>query len=132
VRKKFITNYYKGLFGKPGSNNFSMIESFTSDIIQVSQLERRLRRQFFKWSIIKLEDLTGSRPSSTKFIFWELIKDNLMPLFSEFHKGNIFLFCLNFGIITLLPMQKEATQIQQFRPIFVLKYELQNFYKSDG
>ena len=30
--KKLITNYYKGLFGDPVSNNFSMLESFTSDI----------------------------------------------------------------------------------------------------
>ena len=31
--KKFITNYYKGLFREPDSNNFSMIESFRSDIL---------------------------------------------------------------------------------------------------
>jgi hypothetical protein len=36
---KFITNYYKGLFGELDSNNFSMIESFTSDILRVPKLE---------------------------------------------------------------------------------------------
>jgi hypothetical protein len=27
--KKFITNYYKGLFGEPAGNHFSMVESTT-------------------------------------------------------------------------------------------------------
>jgi hypothetical protein len=53
-------------------------------------------------------------PAEFYQVFWELIKDDLMPLFLEFHKGNLSLFSLNFGIITLLCKQKDATQIQQF------------------
>jgi hypothetical protein len=59
--------------------------------------------------------------------FWELIKDDLMPM--EFHHSNFSLFSLNFDIITLLPKQKEATQIQQFRPIYVLNVSFKNFTK---
>jgi hypothetical protein len=43
--------------------------------------------------------------------FWEIIKGELMALFHEFHKGDLPLFSLNFGIITLLPKEKEAKQI---------------------
>lgn len=52
-----------------------------------------------------------------------------MALFSEFHKGDLPLFSLNFGIITLLPKQKEATQIQQFRPICLLNVSFKIFTK---
>jgi len=55
--KKFITNYYKGLFGVPAGNHFFLVESTTHDISQVSQhenevstadlLEKKLNRQFF-------------------------------------------------------------------------------------
>ena len=36
--KKFITNYYKGLFRKPAGSKFSLVESVTSDIPQASQI----------------------------------------------------------------------------------------------
>jgi hypothetical protein len=36
--KKFITNYYKGLFGERDSNN----------------LEKKVKESIFRWSIIKL------------------------------------------------------------------------------
>lgn len=61
--------------------------------------------------------------------FWGLIKVDLMAIFSEFHKGNLPLFSLNFGIIMLLPKQKEATQIQQFRPICLLNVSFKVFMK---
>jgi hypothetical protein len=52
--------------------------------------------------------------------FWEIIKHDLMALFKEFHNGTLNLYSLNFGIITLLPKQKEVTHIKQFRPICLL------------
>jgi hypothetical protein len=49
--------------------------------------------------------------------FWEVIKYDLVTLFKEFHDDTLPLFHLNYGIITLLPKQKESTNIKQFRPI---------------
>lgn len=40
--KKFISNYYKGLFGELVSNIFSMIEMIMNGIPQVSQLENKV------------------------------------------------------------------------------------------
>ena len=34
--KAYITNYYKGLFGQPEDNNFSLVESQNQDMPQVS------------------------------------------------------------------------------------------------
>jgi hypothetical protein len=35
--------------------------------------------------------------------FWTLIKDELMALFDDFHKGDLPLYSLNFRTITLMP-----------------------------
>jgi hypothetical protein len=42
---------------------------------------------------------------------------------------NCSLFSLNFGIITLLPKQKEATHIKQFCPICLLNVSFKIFTK---
>ena len=52
--------------------------------------------------------------------FWDTIKVDIMALFSEFHKGDLPLYSLNFGTIFLLPKCKEAIKIQQYRPICLL------------
>ena len=53
-------------------------------------------------------------------VFWEIIKENLMALFKDFHEERLPLYSLNFGVITLLPKTVEVKQIQQYRPICVL------------
>jgi hypothetical protein len=40
-----------------------------------------------------------------------------MAMFRDFHTGDLPLFSLNFGIITLLPKEKEVKKIQQYQPI---------------
>jgi hypothetical protein len=60
---------------------------------------------------------------------WEVIKGVLMALFKDFHEGKLPLFSLNFGIITLLLKQKEATHIRQFRPICLLNVSFKIFIK---
>ena len=53
-------------------------------------------------------------------VFWEIIKEDLMALFKDFHEERLPLDSLNFGVITLLPKTVEAKLIQQYRPICVL------------
>jgi hypothetical protein len=55
---------------------------------------------------------------------------DLMALFKEFHNETLNLFSLNFGIITVLPKQKEATHIKQFRPICLLNVSFKIFSKA--
>jgi hypothetical protein len=43
---------------------------------------------------------------------WDIIKDDLMVMFVEFHKGNLSLYSLNFGAIILLPKCRKATHIK--------------------
>jgi hypothetical protein len=59
--------------------------------------------------------------------FWELIKDDLMALFHDFYKGDLPLYSLNFVTIILLPKCKEASTIQQYRPICLLNVSIKIF-----
>jgi hypothetical protein len=62
-------------------------------------------------------------------VFWSLIKDDLMAMFRDFHAGDLPLFCLNFGIITLITKEKEVRRIQQYRPICMLNVSFKIFTK---
>jgi hypothetical protein len=73
----------------------------------------------------------GPDNSPVKFYqdFWELIKDYLMPLFTEFHNGILLLYSLSFGTIILLPKCTDAMRIQQYRPICLLNVSFKIFTK---
>jgi hypothetical protein len=115
--KSYITNYYKKLFGALEENNFSLVEDYRDDIPQVSREENDILASIFteqevKAAIFQMEHNKAPGPDGfpAEFyqVFWEIIKRDLMALFHEFHKGDLPLFSLNFGIITLLPKEKEA------------------------
>ena len=52
-----------------------------------------------------------------------------MNMFHDLHKGDLSLFSLNFGVITLLPKTQEASKIQQYRPICLLNISFKIFTK---
>ena len=51
---------------------------------------------------------------------WEIIKEDVIEMFAEFHAGILDVSRLNYGIITLLPKVQDAERIQQYRPICLL------------
>ena len=60
---------------------------------------------------------------------WFIIKGDLLPLFHDLFAGQLHLFQLNFGTITLLPKKAEAVRIEQFRPICLLNVSFKIFTK---
>ena len=52
-----------------------------------------------------------------------------MNMFHDLHSGDLPLFSLNFGVITLLPKTREANKIQQYRPICLLNVSFKIFIK---
>jgi hypothetical protein len=50
-------------------------------------------------------------------------------LFVQLHSGDLPLYKLNFGVITLLPKKDNAVQIQQYRPICLLNVSFKIFTK---
>jgi hypothetical protein len=52
---------------------------------------------------------------------WEIVKNDLMQLFHDWHSGNLNLYRLNFGMIILLQKTADADVIQKYRPICLLQ-----------
>jgi hypothetical protein len=48
---------------------------------------------------------------------WEIIKEDIMGMIHEFWKHDLDVDRLNYGVITLIPKIKEASKMQQYRPI---------------
>ncbi|WVZ53529.1 hypothetical protein U9M48_004457, partial [Paspalum notatum var. saurae] len=136
--REHITSYYRSLFGPPVDNTFTMIESRVEDIPQVYELENNIliaqfseeevKEAIFSMEHNKAPGLDGF-PAEFYQVFWEIIKADLMAMFYDFYKGDLRLFSLNFGVITLLPKCQEAVKIQQFRPICLLNVSFKIFTK---
>jgi hypothetical protein len=60
---------------------------------------------------------------------WNVIKGDLMVMFHELHSGDLPLFSLNFGVISLIPKAQEVNRIQQYRPICLLNVSYKIFTK---
>lgn len=114
------------------------MEHWVDDIPQVSTLENliltspfteeELKQAIFQMEHSKVPGPDGF-PAEFYQVFWEFIKGDLMALFHDFHSGNLPLFNLNFGIITLLPKCQEAVKIEQYRPICLLNVSFKIFTK---
>ena len=115
--KAYITNYYKRLFGHPDSNFVMMDEDMSEDIPQLSREENTILTAPFSEKEIfdaisqmernKASGLNGF-PAELYQKCWETIKGDLLPMFDNLFNEDLSLFCLNFGIITLLPKKDNA------------------------
>src|SRR5436190_22954054 len=57
------------------------------------------------------------------------MKGDLLAMFHELYYGNLAIFSLNFGVITLIPKVQEANLIQQYKPICLLNVSFKIFTK---
>ena len=109
-----------------------------ADITQVSELENALLTAQFtekeiKDALFQMEHNKAPGPDGfpAEFYqkFWEVIKGDLFLMFQELHSGDLPLFSLNFGVITLIPKVQEANVIQKYRPICLLNVSFKIFTK---
>lgn len=123
------TEYYAELFGPPVEYNVSIAPRIWDNIPCVSQPENQFLCRPFSESEIKealyqMEKNKAAGPNKIPIEFyqgcWEFIKNDIVQLFDDFHSQKLNVSRLNYGIITLLPKIKEASKIQQFRPICLL------------
>jgi mannosylglycoprotein endo-beta-mannosidase len=115
--KSYITNYYKGLFGYPEEGTFSMDETQTNDISQVSVEENNFLTSLYTEEevrnvVFQMEHNKAAGPDGflAEFYqnFWEVIKSDLLELFTFLHARQLELFRLNFGeIIYYLRLMKQ-------------------------
>jgi hypothetical protein len=87
------------------------VSSEENDILTSIFTEKEVKAAIFQMEHNKAPGPDGF-PTEFYQVFWEIIKIDLMALFHEFHKGDLPLFSLNFGIITLLSKEKEEKHTQ--------------------
>jgi len=61
--------------------------------------------------------------------FWDLIKVDLMAMFSSFEKGGLNLARLNYATIILVPKEPNSKDLKKFRPISLLNCSFKIFSK---
>jgi hypothetical protein len=136
--KSYITQFYMNLFGPTCDENFFLDENIMNNIPQISvegneKLTSMFTENEVKESIFQMKHNKALGPDEFPVEFYQIIsetiKGDLMALFKEFHEDKLPLFSLNFGIITLLPKQKDATHISQYLPICLLNVSFKIFTK---
>ena len=53
-------------------------------------------------------------------LFWHELRGTLLEMLQDLREGQLDLFRLNYGILTLIPKIKGAVNIRQYRPICLL------------
>jgi hypothetical protein len=126
------------VFDVPSGNSCTLDETRVEDNIQVPEEENNMLIRSFmeaevREAVFQMEHNKALGPDGFPAKFyqacWDIIKDDLMAMFVEFHAGNLPLYKLNFGTIILLPKRRESTHIKQYRPICLLNVSFNFFTK---
>lgn len=127
-----IVSYYKSLFRTSDPCHMALGPDFwpanlklTNDIRD--HLVREFDTQEVKGVIMEMNSNTALGPNGfgVSFFktFWEIIKDDILALFRDFHAEQLDIKRMNFGVITLVPKVKEGNIIKQYRPIRLLNVD---------
>jgi hypothetical protein len=102
--KAYITNYYRNLFGAPEESSFSLDETQTDDIPQVSieengfltapYSEEEVMKAIFLMEHNKAPGPDGF-PAEFYQTFWDTTKSDLLDLFNVLHAGQLELCMLD-------------------------------------
>jgi hypothetical protein len=133
------TQFYKDLFGPSTPADFHMESGCWDPAEKVNiqdnkELEKPFSKAEIKNSIFSMKRNTAPGPDHFHVEFyqycWDVIKDDLVALFIDFHNMKLDICRFNYGIITLLPKIKEANNIKQYRPICLLNVIYKIFTKA--
>ena len=120
------TQFYTELFGPALGNLFQIDMEIWNGIERLDDIDNQvLCGQFcekeIKNALFQMESNKAAGPDNIPIDFyqvcWDIVKKDIVNMFHDFYGGNLDVSRINYGIITLLPKIKEATKIQQFRPI---------------
>jgi hypothetical protein len=106
------TSFYKNPFKKEVPSRYRIADNFFSTDERVSEnqnrsLEAPFTEEEVKKAIFYSYSDGAPSPDGLPFIFyqhfWDMLKDDLMAMFKDFHDGNLDIYRLNFAILTLIP-----------------------------
>jgi hypothetical protein len=125
---KHATEYHKTLFGPEINHNIPLDPELSGENEKLCADENDMLCKPFtvkeiEYALSQLEKNKAAGPDSIPIEFfqtcWDIVKDDIVELFNDFHAGRLNVNRLNYGIITLLPKVAWASRIQQYRPIFL-------------
>jgi hypothetical protein len=135
---KVAVDFYKQLFAEEEGEDLALGNNFWLDGEKVTQGENDLLTAPFNEGEIK-EAIFGSYaegapgPDGLPFLFyqkfWDIVKEDIVKMFEEFHKGDLDLYRLNFAMLTLIPKVEEAKEMNNFRPISLINCSFKIFSK---
>ena len=126
----YITKFYKGLFGQPDRSSISFdgigIDKIFSE--DAAELVKPFTMEELKNAVFGMATNKAAGPDGFNADFyqknWDLIKNDLYQLLVDFHKGELDVARLNYGVIALVPKGSEADRIQKYRPICLLNVSI--------
>jgi hypothetical protein len=124
--KKYITNFYKNLFGKPLPSSLNLSPTGVDRITEEDRvfLTKKITLQEIKEAVFAMEQNKAAGPDgfNAEFYqaFWGVISDDLYNLIDDLYNHDLDLDMLNYGLVTLVPKGSDADKIQKYRPICLL------------
>lgn len=114
------TQYYTKLFGPADTRSVPLSPNLFEGVTSVNDEDNEdLCRPFseseIKNALFQMEHNKAAGPDKIPVEFyqtrWNIIKEDIMELFNDFHQGKLDVRRLNYGIITLLPKVNDANKI---------------------
>lgn len=135
---RIVVDFYKNLFAREERGEIKLDDNFWDESQKVSAEENESLVAPFSEAKIKeavfscyLEGAVGldGLPFLLYPKFWDIVKADLVNLFTEFFKGDLDIYRLNFALVTLIPKVPDACNMKQFRPISLLNCSFKLFSK---
>lgn len=126
---KLASEYYAELFGPVPQHDIHLDPTIWNKSYTLTKSDNEVLCQPFTESEIKTALFQMKRnkapgPDKIPIEFyqkcWNIVKNDILQLFDDFHKSKVDISRLNYDTITLLPKIKEANKIQQYRLICLL------------
>ena len=134
---QIAVEFYKNLFAEDSRENFTLQSDFWKYDELVTESENNLLTAPFSEEEIKAavfcsyaEGGPGADGLSFLFYqkFWDVIKHDLVKMFSDFHRGSFDLYRLNFAMITLIPKIVDAKDMKNFRSFSLINCSFKIFF----
>lgn len=128
--EQHITYFYKELFGDNTPAGIRLADNFWFWTIRVSAedsmaLTEEFSEKEVRDAIFGMKSASAPGPNGFGFFktFWNSIKGDYLDMFRDFHRGDLDVKRLNYGVITLVPKVQEANTIKQYKPICLLNVD---------
>lgn len=125
--KGAVRDYFRNLFSRKASNLIELPEDlFQSKLVDADRavLTEAFSEDEIRNAVWECEGAKSPGPDGFGFEFykksWEVIKGDLLRVFSEFHSNGKLARGCNSSFIALIPKKEGAGNLSQFRPISLI------------